>query len=49
MRQRGDSEHRLRRWLAALLPDGLERDDLTSVAVELATNAIQHTASVTDG
>ncbi len=35
----------LRRWLATLLPDGPERDDLTSVAVELATNAIQHTAS----
>lgn len=39
----------LRRWLAALLPDGPERDDLTSVAVELATNAIQHTASGQDG
>ncbi|MGD0933399.1 MAG: ATP-binding protein, partial [Streptosporangiaceae bacterium] len=39
----------LRRWLAALLPDGLERDDLTSVAVELATNAIQHTASGQNG
>ena len=39
----------MRRWLAALLPDGLERDDLTSVAVELATNAIQHTASGQDG
>jgi serine/threonine-protein kinase RsbW len=35
----------LRRWLAALFPDSPERDDLTSVAVELATNAIQHTAS----
>jgi anti-sigma regulatory factor (Ser/Thr protein kinase) len=39
----------LRRWLAALLPDGPERDDLTSVAVELATNAIQHTASGQSG
>ena len=39
----------LRHWLAALLPDGPERDDLTSVAVELATNAIQHTASGQSG
>ena len=39
----------LRHWLTALLPDGLERDDLTSVAVELATNAIQHTASGQSG
>jgi len=39
----------LRRWLAALLPDSPERDDLTSVAVELATNAIQHTASGQNG
>ncbi len=36
---------RLRRWLAGLLPDRPARDDLLSVAVELATNAIQHTAS----
>jgi serine/threonine-protein kinase RsbW len=35
----------LRHWLTALLPDSTVRDDLTSVAVELATNAIQHTAS----
>ena len=35
----------LRRWLTALLPDGPARDDLISVAVELGTNAIQHTCS----
>ena len=35
----------LRRWLAGLLPDSCARDDLISVAVELGTNAIQHTAS----
>ncbi len=39
----------MRHWLTSLLPDGLERDDLTSVAVELATNAIQHTASGQSG
>jgi hypothetical protein len=35
----------LRRWLTALLPDQPARDDLISVAVELGTNAIQHTSS----
>ena len=35
----------LRRWLTGLLPDCPERDDLISVAVELGTNAVQHTAS----
>jgi anti-sigma regulatory factor (Ser/Thr protein kinase) len=35
----------LRRWLAGLLPDSCARDDLISVAVELGTNAVQHTAS----
>lgn len=35
----------LRRWLCVLLPDTSARDDLISVAVELGTNAIQHTAS----
>lgn len=35
----------LRRWLASLLPDCPQRDDLISVAVELGTNAVQHTAS----
>jgi hypothetical protein len=36
---------RLRHWLSGLLPDCPARDDLLSVAVELGTNAIQHTAS----
>jgi serine/threonine-protein kinase RsbW len=36
---------RLRQWLTWLLPDRPARDDLLSVAVELGTNAIQHTAS----
>lgn len=35
----------VRRWLTGLLPDCPERDDLISVAVELGTNAVQHTAS----
>jgi Histidine kinase-like ATPase domain len=35
----------LRHWVTALLPDTSARDDLISVAVELGTNAIQHTAS----
>ena len=35
----------LRRWLASLLPDGPARDDLATVATELASNAIRHTAS----
>ena len=36
---------RVRAWLAGLLPDCPARDDLVSVAVELGTNAIQHTLS----
>ena len=36
---------RVRSWLAGLLPDCPARDDLISVAVELGTNAIQHTLS----
>lgn len=36
---------RLRRWLARLLPDEPARDDVVMIAVELATNAIRHTAS----
>jgi anti-sigma regulatory factor (Ser/Thr protein kinase) len=36
---------RLRRWLVRLLPDTPARDDVVSIAVELATNAIQHTVS----
>jgi serine/threonine-protein kinase RsbW len=35
----------LRRWLTTVLPDSPARDDLISVAVELGTNAIQHTFS----
>src|ERR1700733_5528125 len=35
----------LRHWLTGFLPDTSARDDLISVAVELGTNAIQHTAS----
>src|ERR1700749_4717359 len=35
----------LRRWLCVLLPDTTARDDPISVAVELGTNAIQHTSS----
>jgi serine/threonine-protein kinase RsbW len=35
----------LRRWLAWLLPDTPARDDVVTIAVELATNAIQHTVS----
>ncbi len=44
---RGEEQElrRLRRWLTGLLPDRPARDDLLSVAVELGTNAIQHTAS----
>ena len=36
---------RLRRWLVGLLPDTPARDDVVTIAVELCTNAIQHTAS----
>jgi serine/threonine-protein kinase RsbW len=35
----------LRRWLAEVLPDAPERDDVVSVASELSANAIKHTAS----
>jgi len=35
----------LRRWLASLLPQHPARDDVTSVATELASNALRHTAS----
>jgi Histidine kinase-like ATPase domain len=40
---------RLRRWLASLLPDSPARDDVITVTVELASNAIKHTASGTGG
>lgn len=36
---------RVRRWLAGLLPDVPARDDVLTIAVELVTNAIKHTAS----
>ena len=35
----------LRRWLASLLPSCEARDDVVSIATELASNAIRHTAS----
>jgi anti-sigma regulatory factor (Ser/Thr protein kinase) len=35
----------LRRWLESLLPSCDERDDVTTVANELASNAVRHTAS----
>jgi serine/threonine-protein kinase RsbW len=35
----------VRRWLAGLLPAGPACDDVMSIAVELATNAVRHTAS----
>jgi anti-sigma regulatory factor (Ser/Thr protein kinase) len=35
----------LRRWLGGLLPAASARDDVVMVAVELATNAVTHTAS----
>ncbi len=39
----------LRRWIAGLLPDAAASDDVVLVAVELATNAIRHTASGRSG
>ena len=39
----------MRRWLAGLLPECPARDDVITVAVEFATNAIKHTASGRDG
>jgi serine/threonine-protein kinase RsbW len=39
----------LRRWLECLLPPCASRDDLLSVAVELGTNAVRHTASGSGG
>lgn len=35
----------LRRWLSSMLPECPARDDVASVAVELASNALRHTAS----
>lgn len=39
----------LRRWLECVLPPCSSRDDLMSVAVELSTNAVRHTASGSGG
>ncbi|HEV2374508.1 MAG TPA: ATP-binding protein [Streptosporangiaceae bacterium] len=39
----------LRHWLSSVLPDCPARDDVLSVATELAGNAIQHTASGNGG
>jgi hypothetical protein len=36
---------RLRSWLSSLLPDCPERDEVLSVATELGSNALEHTAS----
>ena len=35
----------LRRWLASVLPECPARDDVISVATELGSNALRHTAS----
>jgi serine/threonine-protein kinase RsbW len=42
---RDDQVREVRHWLLGLLPTAPERDDVVVVAVELATNAIRHTAS----
>jgi anti-sigma regulatory factor (Ser/Thr protein kinase) len=44
---RGDESQmgELRRWLTGILPECEARDDVVTVAVELATNAVRHTAS----
>jgi len=39
----------LRRWLASMLPDCPARDDVISVATELGSNALRHTASGRSG
>jgi anti-sigma regulatory factor (Ser/Thr protein kinase) len=36
---------RVRQWLSCLVPECPARDDVLSVAVELASNALEHTAS----
>jgi anti-sigma regulatory factor (Ser/Thr protein kinase) len=40
---------RVRCWLAELLPSGPAREDVVTAAVELAANAVRHTASGRDG
>jgi Histidine kinase-like ATPase domain len=39
----------VRRWLASLLPECPARDDVISVATELGSNALRHTASGRSG
>jgi len=39
----------VRRWLASFLPTGSVREDVLSIAVELATNAVRHTATGAGG
>src|SRR5439155_4206697 len=39
----------MRRWLASVLPACPARDDVISVATELASNALRHTASGNGG
>jgi anti-sigma regulatory factor (Ser/Thr protein kinase) len=46
---RGEELSGLRRWLRSLLPECSAREDVISVASELASNAIVHTASGRDG
>ena len=48
---RGDEAQirELRRWLTELLPECAARDDVITVAAELATNAVKHTATGRDG
>jgi hypothetical protein len=40
---------RVRYWLAELLPSGPTREDVVTVAIELAANAVRHTASGGNG
>ena len=40
---------RIRSWLAELLPGGAAREDVVTVATELAANAVRHTASGAHG
>lgn len=35
----------VRRWLDRLLPAGTVREDVVAIAIELATNAVRHTAT----
>src|SRR6266700_3370489 len=42
---RSDELRHVRRWLAELLPAGPVREDVLSIAVELASNAVRHTAT----